>query len=361
MRNKIIAIGASCAVVFGIAGCSTEGEPTAPSGPSGAAGDYFVSLASGDSAEKAQAPTLAVPNSNAESHATNQIARMGSLLNDGILDSVELEVVYADEDVLLCFNGHEQPNVAPENFCFIYSNLVVEEGLLADFEVRGEPLEGQIALRYFEAIAAPHPDSISQASDFAVEGSLADIYTLSQVASTQATLDGGSYVTRAQDVVFESNHISLCQRGWNKPDSDRRDFCVDYSEFVLEGDRLVNFTAGDRPLDGRILVHDGEERVFGDFATVKALVSYESTRGDLIVVVEFTSTNSEFSAPYGATYLAANGRPIAVTTRYGPQELKPGRQANLAYVFAGASLGGDLELSQYTWPYGDVELSIPVK
>lgn len=361
MRNKIIAIGASCAVVFGIAGCATEGEPTAPSGPSGAAGDYFVSLASGDAAEKAQAPTFAVPNSNADSHATNQIARMDSLLNDGILDSVELEVVYADDDVLLCFDGHDQPNVAPENFCFIYSNLVVEEGLLAGFEVRGEPLEGQVALRYFEAIVAPLPDSINAASNFAVDDSLADLYTLTQVAYAQATLDGGSLDTRSRDIVFENSQISLCERGWDKPDADRRDFCLDFSEFVLEGDRLVNFTAGDRPLDGRILVGDGEERAFGNVATVKPLVSYESIRGNLIVIVEFTSTDPEFQLPYGATYLAANGRPVDLTTRYGPRDLKPGRQANLAYVFAGASLGGDLELMEYSWNYGELEVSIPVK
>lgn len=361
MRKALVALSATCVVVLGLAGCATEVDAPAPSGPSGAAGDYFAALASGDPAEKAQAQGFASPNSSADSHVTNQIARMESLVADGILTSMELEPVYQEDEVLLCFEGHNRPDVVAENFCFIYSNLVVEEGLLADFEVRGEPLEGQLALRYFEAIGASHPDLVGAASNFAVEGSLADLYTLTQVAYKQATLDGGSLDTRSRDILFENGHISVCDRGWDKPDSDRRDFCNDYSEFVIEGDRLVNFTAGDTPLDGRILVGDGQERAFGDFATVKPLISYESIRGNLIVIVEITSTNPEFSTPYGATYLSADGRPIEATTSYGPRDLKPGRQANTAYVFAGGSLGGDLELMDYYWPAGDIEVSVPVK
>jgi len=361
MSRRLLAAGSIFVLIALVAACATETESEPePKSLEGVAGEYLLALASGELDQKRIAREFTVPNSAADIHVVEQVARIESLRDDGVLDSLELDVVNASEETLLCFDGHDQPNVMAENFCFVYSNFVIEEGLVLSFDVRGEPLEGQVVLRYFSAIAEKRPELIRQASKFTVPDSAADTYLFALAAYQQAFLDGGSFDTTARDVLYENNEVSLCARGYKQADADRRDYCSDYYGFVFDGDRLVTFDSGGRALEGRVILGDGEVSDFGSGATFTRLVTYESELGAVIVVLEFTSKSSSFELPFRATYVGPDGRAMeSGLYGAGPRDLKNGRTANAAYTFPGAQLGGTLELFAYGSFWDEMEVEIP--
>ncbi len=359
-KKGSVSLALVAGLLVSLAGCASADEPVETNQqPDEFISNYFNSLASGDPAQQILATEYALADSAAQRHVNQFISDMDIIVSEGIALSPELEVVYREEEVLLCFEGHDAPAASAEDFCFVYSDIASEGQLVTDFEVAGQAREGQVALRYFSALAGVQPETKSEAKNFAASGSLAEQYAAAQAIITQAQLDGGSLDTRPHDVLFEDGVISLCERGYKNPNADRRDFCTDYANFIFEGNKIVNFDAGDRALDGRILLGGGPEASFGGQANMTRLLSFESSNGHLVIVVEFTSTTGNFEMPYLATYVGDSGRPVEMAFTYGPRQLKADRTANLAFFFAGAAPGGSVELLGYdNFSWREIEASI---
>jgi hypothetical protein len=305
---------------------------------------FFDSLSAADSSEQQGAKEFSGVGSFAAGFVDSHIALMSSLVDANIIDSAALEAVYTEGEARLCFPGHDTPDVDPENFCFIFSDFVVDEGVLDGFQVFGEPVSGQVALRYFSSLSPTHPRELEEAKTFATAGSPAFDYVTALAAIAQAELDGGSLDTRPLDVLFFGDRISLCQRGHSSPTVDPRDFCTEYTNVEVEGNSVTRFDAGDRSIDGLISLGNGSEESFAGQASMKRVVSFETSKRHLIVVVEFTSTSQTFEIPFSTTYIGPDGRGQEFTNIYGPRQLKNGRSANVAFIFAGAQPGGSLEL-----------------
>lgn len=240
---------------------------------------------------------------------------------------------------------------------FAFSVIV---GLVAGLTAcsTGPSYPKEVVEGYFSAINEVDPAAVLAAQEFAEPGSNADAYVIEQSANKQAQLDGGSLDKTESVVVYEQDQVLLCMDGYDLPEVDREDFCATYSEFVFEGDKLADFSAGGKPLKGRLALGNGDLTPIGDFGTARYISSYITIAGDLVIVVEINSTSGDLSLPWDATYLGTNGRQVAVSFTEGPGELAAGRVGNVAYNFSGASFGGTLELNFMDADYNDVPISI---
>lgn len=222
----------------------------------------------------------------------------------------------------------------------------------------GPSYSKEVVEGYFSAINAVDPAAVLVAQEFAEPGSNADAYAIEQSANKQAQLDGGSLNKTESVVVYEQDQVLLCIDGYEDLEVDPEDFCATYNNFVFEDDKLVDFSAGGKPLQGRLALGNGDVTPIADIGTARYISSYITIAGDLVVVVEMTSTTAELSLPWDATYLGTNGRQVAVSFTEGPSELAPGRMGNVAYSFSGASFGGALELKFFDLDYNEVLISI---
>lgn len=198
---------------------------------------------------------------------------------------------------------------------------------------------------YFGAINAVSPEEKLGAQKYAAPGSNADAYAIEQSASNQALMDGGMLDQTESIAVYEQDQVLLCPKGYEQLEIEPKDVCAIYSDFVFDGDKLADFSAGGEPLEGRLSLGSGEATPIGTVGTAKYVSSYITMAGDLLIVLELTSATSELQIPYDATYLGENGRQVEVSTVDGPGDLAEGRTGNVSYSFAGAKLGGTLELT----------------
>lgn len=207
------------------------------------------------------------------------------------------------------------------------------------------------------------PEQKSEAINYAVAGSNAEAYAIQQSQITQANLDGGDFDSSDHEVVVRPGEIFSCYGDYEDPDLDFEDVCSLYSDFSFEGEKLENFNAGDSSLDGRISLGGEEVLDIGGLGTIEILSAYESIGGSLWITAEVVS-NTELLRIFGydSVYLLDNGRQIANPSRRGPSELMDERRANVAFIFSGATLPGELEVCFDNDDYStdDVFLSIPI-
>jgi hypothetical protein len=230
-------------------------------------------------------------------------------------------------------------------------------GLLACSNGPSYPKE--TAEAYFGAIASRDPEATISAAEYAKPGSDAEAYAIEQAAHTQAMLDGGTLGNTPQEVVLEADEVQLCVAGYDEPGVDRADYCSIYSELVFEGEKLVTFDAGGEPLEGRIALGDEQITPIGSIGSAEYLASYITIAGELVVVMEISSSIDTLGLPYNAAYIAPNGRQVEVSFVDGPTELRQGRVGNVAYSFAGAAFGGELELEFYDADFNEIVITVP--
>lgn len=343
---------------------------------------YFSSIAPGlDVSEEAL--NIVAPGSPADVYSAEFLERLNRAEADGLIDSVAislsfnyLEVPIAEseenaqveeeadpvlEDVSFCFDQSIYPDANRENFCFVYTNFVFEEDQLVSFDANGNPIAGQVLLQYFGKHALARPEEKEEALAFAASGSDAEMYILQQSQATQAQLDGGSFDASSNDILFEGDVILACRGDYMKPDINRDNYCSEYSNFEFEADKLSTFFAGTSSLDGRLGLGAGEAIDIGNFGTITLLSSYVTIAGDLWVTAEVSSSTELLNiSGWDSAYLGANGRQVASSGTWGPSELREGRVGNVAYTFAGAARGGEIELRFTNQNWREVSLSIPV-
>lgn len=315
-----------------------------------------------------------LPGSEAETLAAELASRLETAEQDGVIsiENVVSSVEYSEpisedeapalEEVSLCIDSSEYPDAAKESFCFLFSNPEFEEGQLTKVEVSGEPIEGQIILQYFGRHALAQPDEKLEAKEFAVPGSNAEAYAIQQSRSVQASLDGGDFDSTVYELVWQGMDFYSCDPVYKNPDVLLQDACYSYSDFTFEGNLLADFNAGPSPLEGRILVWDGEVYEIGDIGTFELLSAYVSISGSLWVTAEVVSTTEELNIEsWQSVYLIGDGRQIANSGSDGPSELKEDRRGYVSLLFAGAAIGGDLEVNFYDEDYDDVLVTIPIR
>lgn len=222
----------------------------------------------------------------------------------------------------------------------------------------GPSYSKEVVEGYFSAINEIDPGAVLTAQEFAEPGSNADAYAIEQSANKQAQLDGGSLDKTESVVVYEQDQVLLCVEGYEDLEIDPEEICATYTDFVIKDEKLVDFSAGGKPLQGRLALGNGDLTPIGDIGTARYISSYITIAGDLVIVVEINSTSGDLSLPWDATYLGTNGRQVAVSFTEGPGELAAGRVGNVAYNFSGASFGGTLELNFMDADYNDVPISI---
>jgi hypothetical protein len=214
---------------------------------------------------------------------------------------------------------------------------------------------------YFSGIFAVSPEDTLAAKQFAVPGSNAEAYAIEQAALKQAMMDGGNLDQTKVNLVLKSDQVFGCPEGVDLEDPEQTELCPSFSNLEFDGDKLVNFDAGDSSLDGRIAVGDGTEIPIGSIGTAKYIAAYVNMAGDLTIILEVTSNTSELSRNYDSIYLSASGRQVELSSWEGPDSLKEGRTGNVAFLFSGAEIGGSLEASFYDADYNDVIISISIK
>lgn len=225
----------------------------------------------------------------------------------------------------------------------------------------GPTYSKEVVEGYFSAINEINPADVLAAQAFAEPGSNADAYAIEQSANKQALLDGGALDQTESVVLYEQDQVLLCMKGYDEPEMDRENFCSTYSDFSIKDDKLVDFSAGGKPLKGRLALGNGDITAIGEIGTARYISSYITIAGDLVIILEVTSNTTELSLPYDATYLATNGRQVEVTATDGPSDLGSGRTGNVAYIFSGASFGGTLELKFNDADWNEVPISIPTQ
>jgi hypothetical protein len=367
VKSRLIAISSTLILATSLVACTVDTEPTTQG--------FFSGIADGTSSSLSAAMGFTVEGSPAAQYLQNHMALVEALSGEGLLvspgmtplfpgwDAIEGETPNPDAEyeVLLCFDGHDAPDVDRDDFCLTFTNLVFEKELLTDFDVSGKPFEHQVVLQYFEAISNIQPEQQLAARAFAEPGSLADAYVIEQAAHAQASLDGGSADTEPQTVISKVGAIAYCFQGWDRPDANEADYCVNYSNFVLNDYRLVNFVAGTSDLEGRLSLGTGEVTTLDGIVDIEFLASYLTISGDLVVIVEMTSLIETLDVPWFATYLGPNGRQVEYSYKDGASTLREGRKGNVVYGFSGAQFGGDLELVFYDDDWNEFEVSIAAR
>lgn len=314
-----------------------------------------------------------LPGSEAATLATELASRLEAAEQDSVISIENLvsSVEYSEpasedddpvlEEVSLCFDSSDHPDAAKENFCFLFDNFEFTEGQLTQLEVVGEPIHGQIIINYFSRHALAHPEGRLAATDFAGPGSNAEAYAIQQSQGAQARLDGGSFDSTGNELVWNEDGVYHCRPSYKNPDVLFEDACSPFSDFSFEGNRLVDFNAGPLPLEGRILVQEGEVLDIGDIGTFELLSAYVSIGGNLVITGEVVSTTEELTIDdWQSVYLIGDGRQIGNSGSWGPSKLKDGRRGYLSLIFSGATIGGDVEVNFYDEDYNDVLLTIPI-
>jgi hypothetical protein len=215
---------------------------------------------------------------------------------------------------------------------------------------------------YFTAVLAPSPNEVRGALEFASAGSNAEAYAIYTSSYKQASQDGGLELDDSSETVFEGDVVLSCLPGFDEPDVDRDEYCVSFSNFEFEGDKLSNFYAGESSLDGRIALGSEEFTAIEGVGEARLVASYETISKDLAIVLELKSAMDDLSVPsYDALYLTSEGRQTEVNSVDGPSSLKTDRVANVFYLFTDASIGGTLELEFFDNDYNEVLVSFPTQ
>lgn len=302
--------------------------------------------------------TYVAPGSAAEQNILSVDSRLERGTTEGYLDRSTLEVTpiltretddgeLAVDEITLCFEQREFEAIDLEDFCFLFSEFVVEDDVVVDFTLLGDPVHGQILLRYFNAILAGQPSAVLEAAKYVVPESPADLYITQQSQITQADVDTGAYNFYPYDVALEGGEILV-------------DYSTRFSDFVFDDDRLVNFRAGDTFLDGRIFFYDEESVPIGHDASIRLLSAYYSSSGTLNLTLEIKAGEKVLYVPFRATYQPAEGRAMDFVTSAMPFELSGGRVSNAYWTFAAAPVGGELQLKFNDDQWNEISVSVPV-
>lgn len=372
MHRRILAATFTVGLLAGSAGCTAVEQVDEEEILRG----YFSDLLQTSETEQTPATEFAASGSAAHSYATELAGRIEQGHIEGLFEKSDLEVSFnfvsnqedeeegeqTLEDVSLCLDSSAYTEANRETLCFVFSAFEFEEGLLIDFTTEGDAIRGNTLGQYFGAHNRFQPEDRLKASLYAAPRSKAEAYAIQQSQVSQADLDGGRLDTSTGDLLVEDDILLLCYGDYKSSDVRKEDACYEYSDFVFEGDRLANFRAGTASLDGRIAIYEDVEYSIGDIGSLVVLSAYETIDGRLFITVEVTSSTEILRPKYPEpTYLAANGRPIASSGARGPSELREGRVANVSYTFAGAVIGGELEVYFSNESYNEVFLSIPIR
>jgi hypothetical protein len=331
---------------------------------------YFTQLVGAGIEGEEQIPSVQ-SGSVAETFASDLATRIDTAEADGLIEqsALKFSLNYSQpavegeeavlEDASLCLDATDYPEADQGYFCFVFTNFQYEGGQLVGFDTTGDPIHGQVILQYFGHHAMPQPADMAQAVNFAVVPSWAEWYALQQSYDTQTYLDGGNFYSDTDELVFRGETLFSCNPSYKKPDVLFEDACAAYSEFSFEGDRLLNFKAGDSLLDERIVLYDGEALPIGEIGSIKILSAYVTIAGDLVITAEVTSSTEELTISRSDSfYIGNNNRQIESSGMSGPVTLKNGRVGNVSYSFSGGTIGGDLEANFYDENYNDVSMAI---
>jgi hypothetical protein len=215
---------------------------------------------------------------------------------------------------------------------------------------------------YFSAVLSPSPNDIRGALVFSSAGSNAEAYAIYMSSYKQANQDGGLELDDSSETIFEGDMVLSCTPGFDEPDVDRDDYCVSFSNFEFEGDKLSNFHAGESSLEDRIVLGSEEFTAIEGVGEARLVAAYETISKDLAIVLELKSAMDDLSVPsYDAIYLTSEGRQTEVNSVEGPSSLKRDRVANVLYFFTDADIGGTLELEFFDTDYNDVFVSFPTQ
>ena len=300
-------------------------------------------VAEGSAAEQ----TILEIDARLERGTTEGVFARSDLELDSILTRDTEDGELAVEELSLCFEEPEFGDTISEDYCFLFSGFLLEEGLLTDVSVAGDAVHGQLLLRYFEAIASMQPSTVLDGRRYAIPGSNADEYAFHQSLVRQADVDTGVFDFFPYEVTLERGDILI-------------DYSQRFSDFVFDDDLLKNFSAGDSLLDGRIFLYDEEAVPIGRDASIQLLSAYFGSAGTLNIVVEIVSGDRGLYVPYDATYVPTDGRAMDEITSVVPYEMSGERTSNAYWVFAGASVGGELQLKFFNDQWREINVSVPV-
>ena len=355
-----VLVGLVSSVALALTGCSAAPEPAVEEklGERELIEELFGLLVKPSADVIAGLGTYVAPGSDVEEEIRGIDSRLERGTTEGYLDRSTLELTpiltretedgeLAVAEISLCFEQPEFGAIDPKDFCYLFSDFVIEDNVVVDFTLQGNPIHGQVLLSYFTAISTGQPSAVLEAAQFVVPESLADKYVTQQSLVTQAEVDTGAFNFYPYDVALEEGVIVV-------------DYSTRFSDFVFDDDRLVNFRAGDTFLDDRIFLYDEESVPIGRDASIRLLSAYYGSSGTLNLTLEITAGERNLYVPWGATYQPTDGRAMDYVTSEVPFELSDGRVSNAYWTFAGAPVGGELQLKFNDDRWNEISVSVPV-
>lgn len=205
------------------------------------------------------------------------------------------------------------------------------------------------AVKFSElALAGKHEG----AKKYVSPGSAADRYLIHQIALREAVVAAGSARNDplTPTVNRDSGTISFSQ-GEGEDDTVWKDFTYD-------GGKVSGWTIGETPLSSRVWTKDAEASLKG--VNVKLVSAYQNDSA-LWVILDVTSADRDLKMDYSPALTDAKKRQREAATVVGPDEVKTGTSAYVAYAFEGAAYGGTLTYALTSTnfsPLGKVTLAI---
>lgn len=195
--------------------------------------------------------------------------------------------------------------------------------------------------KYVKAIASEKVATLQEAKPLVEEGSAAAGYLEYLTHSVNAQIDGGVYVS---DVAGKAKPIDggfeVCYLG--------EEDCNEYTNFVGEEGKIVDFDVSDKPVSQRLVMGDNQiDETFGG-ATVELVAAYmNAANSHLIISYNLQTGNEELDMPL-STYRSADGRQSQSEMDYGMYTLAPDSKSSYVAYFPGASLDGEVHLDFYS-------------
>lgn len=193
---------------------------------------------------------------------------------------------------------------------------------------------------YFDQLATSTPEGAAKAVELAAPESNAAAYATYLRAAAQAHRDGGLAAER-QKVSQTEDGFSLC---FEATITENR--CSEYTNIVGADGLIADFDAGGVPLEGRIVLGNGESKSLDGLAQAEFLAAYKAISGYLVVVFDVTSESDGLFIE--ASYLAPDGRQSVPTDQSGPYNLASGAFSTMSFYFEGAEFGGTVSLRPHS-------------
>ncbi|GAA1626129.1 hypothetical protein [Leucobacter chromiireducens] len=191
MSNRFLsaglAVGAAVTMALGLSACS-GGSPF----PEEALQGYFAPLGEVGPADKSSSLEFAAPGSPAAMYATEQIAHAQAQQDGGSLGVESQETVIESESVFLCADGYDAEGAEKADFCYEYSNIVLDEDdKVVSFDADGKPLEGRIAVGDGTSVSVADVGSVTYVSSYETIGG--ELVVVVEIASNVDPLTIRSY------------------------------------------------------------------------------------------------------------------------------------------------------------------------